>query len=132
MTPAEHREFVQAAWRAATPNLLVDYFTKLGGNEATIDDIRKALDLAARATGTDAEKKVDANANLPVFQFTFVNGAVQAKQIEQAVPEAEFTEVPEAEVNWPFAGSKPPVEKPTDDAADPALLAQLDTLLGLD
>lgn len=141
VTPAEHREFVQAAWREATPGLLESYFTKLAGEGADIDDIRKAIELAARATGSDAEKKTDANANLPVFQFTFLNGTATAVQQVEVI-EAEVKDVP-----WPFGGEAP-AELPTPEIVaaradrlaedvgegqtDPDLLAELDAALGLD
>lgn len=143
VSPAEHREYVQAAWREATPGLLESYFTKLAADGATIDDIRKAIELAARATGSDAEKKVDANAGLPVFQFTFVNGTATAQVMKQA----EVIEAPVKEIPWVFGGDGPS-EAPTPELVaaraerlaedigegqtDPDLLAELDGLLGLD
>jgi hypothetical protein len=145
VTPVEHREFVQAAWREATPGLLEDYFTKLAGEGATIDDLRKALELAAKATGSDSEKKTDPNAGLPVFQFTFVNGTATAQVVQQEVIEAETRELPDVE--WPFGGPAP-TDMPTPEMVaaradrlaedvpegqtDPDLLAELDAALGLD
>lgn len=82
-TPAEHREFVQATWREATDALNVAYLLKLHGGDATIEDLRKGVELANKVTGAEAEKKVDPNAGLSVFHFTFSDGGVTAVPVVQ-------------------------------------------------
>jgi len=54
-------------------SLLVDYLDSLR-TDGTVDDKRKAVELAIRALGLETEKKQDANAALPVFNITFHNG----------------------------------------------------------
>lgn len=81
MNPTEHKEFVQAAWREATGDLIEDYLVRLKSPEATIDDIRKAIEMANRVTGAEADKKVDPNAGLSIFNFTFANGGITAQPV---------------------------------------------------
>ena len=138
LSPQEHREFVQAAWRAASPDLLARYVEMLHGDQATIDDIRKALEMAARATGSDAEKKVDPHANLQVVQITFTGTPAgggpatsiavlgEPAEVGPGLPGGEESHAPEAgaegslTIPWPFPGDGPadaePVMPPTKKA----------------
>ena len=131
MTSSEHKEFVQAAWRTATPDLITNYLVRLVSEEATIDDLRKAIELANRVTGAEADKKVDPNAGLSVFNFTFSNGGVSAVQMpvaELASPTVEDVtprEITLLAVEPADAPSAPPPGPSMED-----MMAGLDEMLG--
>ncbi len=116
MTPTEHKEFVQEAWRAATPDIVEQYLLRLNSAEATIEDLRKAVELANRVTGAEADKKVDPNAGLAVFNFTFSNGGVSA------LPVVEIS-APDVLDVTPRAPRAPRKKKPAALAADTAVKA---------
>lgn len=129
MTPTEHKDFVQAAWRDATGDLITEYLTRLHSEEATIDDIRKALELANRVTGAEVDKKGDPNAGLPTFNFIFSNGGVTAMPVvELAAPDVEDAaprEIPALQVEPPRPENPPPPAPSMED-----MMAGLDDMLG--
>lgn len=103
------------------------------------DDMRKLVELQMKLIGAEADKKGDANAHLPVFQFVFHGGAVEATI--QASPVT--LEAPDTRGPWPFP-NRPPDPQLAGDAAPPVdevvpkplvaptaetLLADLDGLL---
>ena len=125
MNPTEHKEFVQEAWREATGDLIEAYLVRLASPEATIDDLRKALELANRVTGAEADKKVDPNAGLSVFNFTFSNGGVTA------VPVVELAAPDVADVT-PREVALLPLGEATTESAAPNRQSMEDMMAGLD
>lgn len=128
MTPTEHKEFVQAAWREATGGLIEDYLERLASPEATIDDLRKAIEMANKVTGAEADKKVDPNAGLPTFNFVFSNGGVTVMPIAELAP-ADVEDVLHRGVVTlevtPFENT-PPIQSPSLED----MMAGLDDMLG--
>lgn len=131
-TPTEHKEFVQAAWREATPDLIAKYKERLHSEEATIEDIRKAIELANRVTGAEADKKVDPNAGLSVFNFTFANGGVTAMPVVE-ISAPDITDVtPRApRKKKRLSAENPPARAPeVPEMSMEAMMAGLDDMLG--
>lgn len=129
MTPSEHKEFVQAAWREATPDLITEYLVRLTSSDATIDDLRKAIELANRVTGADADKKVDLNAGLAVFNFTFSNGGVTAVPVvELAGADVEDVTPREITLLAVEPAHAPSAARPGPSMED--MMAGLDEMLG--
>jgi hypothetical protein len=130
-TSSEHKEFVQAAWRDATPDLIVEYKKRLATDEATIEDLRKAIDMANRITGAEVDKKVDPNAGLSVFNFTFTNGGISAVPVVE-LPAADITDVtprPPRKKKQPAALASPTPPAPEMSMDD--MMAGLDEMLGV-
>lgn len=130
MNPTEHKEFVQAAWREATGDLITEYLVRLNSQEATIDDLRKAIELANRVTGAEADKKVDPNAGLSVFNFTFSNGGVTAQPVVE-LASAVVEDVTPREIST--LALEPAQADPAPSVPQPSMedmMAGLDAMLG--
>jgi hypothetical protein len=123
----QHKEDVQAALRSATLGVLETYIERLHmEGAASLDDLRKASEFLVKSTGAEIDKKIDANAGLPVFNFVFQNGGMAATMVS-----APMVEVIENEA-LPMLDRAPPA-KPAR-AADPVdmaeLMGELDDMLG--
>jgi hypothetical protein len=133
---ADYKDILQEFLRVGNLTLIPIWLQKLreGGK---VEDLRKAIEFMTSATAAAIEKKADPNANLPVFNFTFVNGGVQATQMVEGVPRApEATQVVEVVAQLPRTEliqeldiqlSAPPQVTPEELAA---LRAELDDMLG--
>lgn len=96
----EYKEQMQALLREAGPRLFTRYYEQLQEDNVKVDDLRKAVELIINATDAALEKKVDANANLPVFNITFDmgTGLMQATQVVEEVKPEVVEELPPPEV----------------------------------
>lgn len=131
---AQHREDMQELVRAAQEEAFAVWVEKVHSDEATIDDLRKFNEFAAKVTGLEAEKKQDPNAGLAVFNIVFQNGGFTATQVAaEPAPEQIAADIPAVEA-WPFRD----VVKDAPVEAAPAareetvddLMAGLDNMLG--
>ena len=89
---AEFKEAMQALLREAGPRVFMAYYEKLMDDGAKVDDLRKGLELIINSTDAALERKVDANAHLPVFNITFdiKTGAMETTQVvEEVKPQVE-------------------------------------------
>ena len=132
MTPTEHKEFVQEAWRAATPDIVEQYLLRLNSAEATIEDLRKAVELANRVTGAEADKKVDPNAGLAVFNFTFSNGGVSAMPVVELSAPDVLDVTPRAPRKKKPAVLAADTQAETPSAPDAPEMSMDDMMAGLD
>lgn len=87
MELAVFKEALHEMLAEGVASLLPNYFEALAGPGATIEDKRKAIDMAARIVGAEADKKADPNAGLATFNFVFNNGAMQATPVLEVVEE---------------------------------------------
>lgn len=129
---AQFRESYHALLREATPAVVARLVEELHAT-GDITGMLRFLEHTTKTLGTEVDRKSDANNALPVFNFVFNNGGVQAQQVVDAV-----TNVIEN-----ATGTKPelpPVEEiPILDVAprtlsipiEPLKLDDIDALLGL-
>lgn len=81
---AKFKEDVHVLLRAGAAELIPTWLEKVLA-EGSVEDMRKAVDLIVKTTGAEAEKKQDANAGLPVFNFVF-HSATGTIQVAQEAP----------------------------------------------
>ena len=107
----------------AARDILGDYleYRKMVAMDGTVDDRRKLTELQIRLIGAEVEKKVDPNANLPVFNF-IINGGSQPMQLTPHMPvlDVHVTEV---------SATVPEAVEPEQANPDPLGAAGLDALL---
>lgn len=99
---------------------------------ADLDDYRKYMEWAGKVTGAEVDKKQDANSNLPVFNFVFHNGGVEATMVKppkatELVEEVQPEAVPLATLD--LAPKPQPVQVPVDIDD---MMSALDDMLGID
>ncbi len=82
LTPNEFKELARRVGRAAFMPLFMRYFERVITSEATIEEQRRGLADIARWTNIEEDKKVDPNANLPVFNIIFGAPGSTAASIE--------------------------------------------------
>lgn len=85
------REELHDTFRGELPDLYVEYREKLAAG-GTVEDYRKAVEMHVKTLGLEAEKKTDPNAGLPVFNFIFENGGVQATMVAAGSQPAQDAE----------------------------------------
>lgn len=120
----EYKEAMQALMREAGPRVFMAYYERLMDAEnVKVDDLRKGVELIINATDAALERKVDANANLPVFNITFdiKTGAMETQIVEEVKPQDQVVDVVEV---------APTLEAPEAAAVDD-LLSALDQALNL-
>lgn len=117
------REQVQPILQRMAVAQLVAYHEAMSmpGPSISLEERRKALDMLLRYTGVEPEKKVDPNANLPVFNFSFNGGQMQATMVRAA----EAIEDSSGLITDVAPRTVTPVVEPED------LLSTLDGMLGL-
>jgi hypothetical protein len=71
LTATEFKELARRLGRAAFVPLFLRFYERIVTSEATIEEQRKALADIGRWTGVEEDRKLDPNANLPVFNFVF-------------------------------------------------------------
>ncbi len=71
LTPQDFKELARRLGRAAFVPLFLKFYERIVTGEATIEEQRKALADIGRWTGVEEDRKVDPNANLPVFNIIF-------------------------------------------------------------
>lgn len=92
------------------------------------DDMRKLVEMQMKLIGAEADKKQDQNSNLPVFNFIFHGGSVQAVLQAEPPPLVEVVEATPLLSPFPDPGA---VETCPRDVLDlDALLADIDAQLG--
>lgn len=82
LTPQEFKELARRIGRAAYVPLFMRYYERVMTSEATIEEQRRGLADIARVTGVEEDRKVDPNANLPVFNIIFGAAGTPAASIE--------------------------------------------------
>lgn len=128
----EYKDTLQEFLRAGNLTLIPIWLNKLR-SEGKVEDLRKAIEFMTASTGAAAEKKADPNASLPVFNFTFVNGGMQAASVplvEEVAPAKPQTTValPATELIQELDVSvSPPPEVTVEQLAE--LRAELDDML---
>ena len=109
LTPPSHAEQKAALQTRAAEDVLGDYkeYRAAALTDGSIDDKRKLVELQMRLIGAEADKKADPNANLPVFNFVFHSGGMQATM--QVQPDAAPVEIIDADTQaWsPQDGATP-------------------------
>lgn len=132
VTQSEFKESVHALLRAGGLQLIPDYIERVmtSGN---LEDRRKAIELVIKTTGAEAEKKVDPNSGLPVFNFVFhaATGQMQVQAVTPVVeevppPKPEPVAAPAELVTLEMEAFEPPATTPTTDD----FMADLDAMLG--
>lgn len=83
---AEFRDHYHALLRAATPEVVTRLVAELHA-QGDPKDMLRFLEHATKTLGAEADKKVDAGAGLPIFNFVFNNGGVQANAVLEKVQE---------------------------------------------
>lgn len=83
---AAFRDRYHELLRAATPGVLTRLVAELHSNGDAKEMIR-FLEHATKTLGAEADRKVEAGAGLPVFNFVFNNGGVQASAVMEKVQE---------------------------------------------
>jgi len=82
LTPNEFKELARRIGRAAFVPLFLRYYERVVTSEATIEEQRRGLADIARWTNIEEDRKVDPNANLPVFNIIFGQAGTSAASIE--------------------------------------------------
>lgn len=107
------------------------------GVSIPLEERRKTVDMLLRYTGAEPDKKVDPNANLPVFNFTINGGQVQATMVSPGARQIDPLDALEgADQANPLVTDVEPrtlAAVPEVDAPDTALetmLTDLDAQLG--
>lgn len=83
---AEFRDHYHALLRAATPEVVTRLVAELH-SQGDPKDMLRFLEHVTKTLGAEADKKVDAGAGLPIFNFVFNNGGVQANAVLEKVQE---------------------------------------------
>jgi hypothetical protein len=145
LTPQEFKELARRLGRAAFVPLFLKFYERIVTGEATIEEQRKALADIGRWTGIEEEKKIDPNANLPMFNIIFgapaaghasieaveivteVQPAVELPtldaeelQILEGVQHARFQASPPADAAQPDAAPAEPASGPANPPGEPA------------
>lgn len=99
LTPQDFKELARRLGRAAFVPLFLKFYERIVTGEATIEEQRKALADIGRWTGVEEDRKIDPNANLPVFNIIFgAAGAANSASIEAIditpAPAAPLPEMP--------------------------------------
>ena len=82
LTPNEFKELARRIGRAAFVPLFLRYYERVITTEATVEEQRRGLADIARWTNIEEDRKVDPNANLPVFNIIFGAPGSTAASIE--------------------------------------------------
>lgn len=82
----EFRDHYHALLRAATPEVVTRLVAELH-SQGDPKDMLRFLEHVTKTLGAEADKKVDAGAGLPIFNFVFNNGGVQANAVLEKVQE---------------------------------------------
>lgn len=96
LTAAEFKDLARRMGRAAFVPLFLRLYQRAMSSESTIEEQRKVLADISRWVGVEEERKVDPNANLPVFNIIFGSSAqgqpsVQAIDITPPEPSPQKT-----------------------------------------
>lgn len=83
---AEFRDHYHQLLRTATPEVVTRLVTELHAS-GDAKDMLRFLEHVTKTLGAEADKKVDAGAGLPIFNFVFNNGGVQASAVLEKVQE---------------------------------------------
>lgn len=106
LTAQEFKELARRIGRAAFVPLFLKFYERVITSEASVEEQRKALADISRWTGVEEDRKVDPNANLPVFNIVFGAPAagkpsLEAVEIVQPVPQAGLHPAPIADEDLP-------------------------------
>lgn len=82
----EFRDHYHQLLRTATPEVVTRLVTELHAS-GDAKDMLRFLEHVTKTLGAEADKKVDAGAGLPIFNFVFNNGGVQANAVLEKVQE---------------------------------------------
>lgn len=94
LTPSDFKELARRLGRAAFVPLFLKFYERIVTGEATIEEQRRALADIGRWTGVEEDRKVDPNANLPVFNFVFgVGGRMDAQLLQPATTPLDAEEL---------------------------------------
>lgn len=132
---AEFRDHYHALLRAATPEVVTRLVAELHA-QGDPKDMLRFLEHATKTLGAEADKKVDAGAGLPIFNFVFNNGGVQANAVLEKVQEVIDNAVQaQAQPALPNEPSPVIVEevkpRPMTIPMEPIDLSDIDDVLGL-
>lgn len=83
---AEFRDHYHQLLRTATPEVVTRLVAELHAS-GDAKDMLRFLEHVTKTLGAEADKKVDAGAGLPIFNFVFNNGGVQANAVLEKVQE---------------------------------------------
>lgn len=83
---AEFRDHYHQLLRTATPEVVTRLVAELH-SQGDPKDMLRFLEHVTKTLGAEADKKVDAGAGLPIFNFVFNNGGVQANAVLEKVQE---------------------------------------------
>lgn len=83
---AEFRDHYHQLLRTATPEVVTRLVTELHAS-GDAKDMLRFLEHVTKTLGAEADKKADAGAGLPIFNFVFNNGGVQANAVLEKVQE---------------------------------------------
>lgn len=131
---AEFRDHYHALLRAATPEVVARLVTELHA-QGDPKDMLRFLEHVTKTLGAEADKKVDAGAGLPIFNFVFNNGGVQANAVMEKVQEVIDNAAAQAQPALPNEPSPVIVEevKPRTMTIPmkPVTSADIDDVLGI-
>lgn len=83
---AEFRDHYHQLLRTATPEVVTRLVAELHAS-GDAKDMLRFLEHVTKTLGAEADKKADAGAGLPIFNFVFNNGGVQANAVLEKVQE---------------------------------------------
>lgn len=123
----QKKEAIRKTMLDGLPARIADYLAEVHTN-GSIDDKRKALEFQSKVLGLEHDERRDATASLPVFNFVFHNGGMQAVMVPSTptLPAAQEPETLELDLGLP------PVEAPVKPALPeppPIDMGELDRLL---
>lgn len=126
---AAFRDRYHEMLRVSVPGVLTRLVEELHAN-GDPQQMLRFLEHATKTLGAEADKKADAGAGLPVFNFVFNNGGVQASAVIEKVQEVIENAAQGALPNEPTAVIEPAKPKQMTIEMKPVDLSDIDDVLG--
>ncbi len=133
---AEFRDHYHQLLRTATPEVVTRLVTELHAS-GDAKDMLRFLEHVTKTLGAEADKKADAGAGLPIFNFVFNNGGVQAnavlEKVQEVIDNVVTTQAQPALPNDPTPALEVEDVKPRTMTVPmkPLTLDEIDAVLGL-
>lgn len=133
---AEFRDHYHQLLRTATPEVVTRLVTELHAS-GDAKDMLRFLEHVTKTLGAEADKKADAGAGLPIFNFVFNNGGVQAnavlEKVQEVIDNVAATQAQPALPNDPTPVLEVEDVKPRTMTVPmkPLTLDEIDAVLGL-
>jgi hypothetical protein len=89
MAESDYRDSITTTIKEGTLGLLQPYYERLHSDEASVDDMRKAIEQGLKVLGMFQNERVD---NLPLVQWTITGTGSVSVDIKPALPPADVVE----------------------------------------